>query len=179
MPHTGMEWVGARVTLGEADDTPWTIFAAVVGCLCQPCLDRPSTTDLVNRAADTLRAARLCITTTANAAVPPAVALTKRSGMCVSRSGESPMILCVSRPGESPLHFCVSRIGESPSFLQVFHRVLFEVGSDLQGAQHRKTNNVCMHTIRMNGECGYGQGGGSMQGRAGVPRASRPHIAQR
>ena len=24
---------------------------------------------------------------------------------------------------------------------------------------------MCMHTIRMNGECGYGQGGGSMQGR--------------
>lgn len=24
-----MEWMGARVTLGEADDTPWTIFAAV------------------------------------------------------------------------------------------------------------------------------------------------------
>ena len=27
--RTGMEWMGARVTLGEADDTPWTIFAAV------------------------------------------------------------------------------------------------------------------------------------------------------
>ena len=84
---------------------------------------------------------------TANAAVPPAVALTKRSGMCVSRSGESPMILRVSRPGESPLNFCVSRIGESPSFLQVFslplavtHRVLFEVGSDLARGANRESD---------------------------------------